>query len=456
MWQPHLTVGAAQKYLGLVDALEADIRAGRVAPGDRLPPQRAVARTLDLSMTTVTRAFNEAHRRGLIDARAGGGTVIRSRSTDLGLNNPPQPGGTDLRRMLPRGIAKGLSGPRSLLALRCQAGRGMDSDRQAGAVWLGRGMDGATADRVVLTAGAQAALYAVCHLLLRRGDRVAAAAMTYPGLKAVAAQQELHLIPLAMDEQGILPEAFERVCREAPPQALYVVPTIDNPTTATLPEERRRALAALARRHGVILIEDDPYAPLRSGRLTALADLAGDLTWHIATLSKCATPALRLAYVLAPDSRQGGRLGEVLRAMALTAPPLMGALASRWIADGTLAGLAQAIRTENADRQRRAAAVLTGTGRGEARFAADPHGHHLWLHLPAPWRAEDYANLTDQPDLPVVAAAAFALSPPADPPQPQDAVRVSLGDAPDPAALESALRRLAALLRQPPGRGAFG
>lgn len=446
MWQPHLTIGASQKYLGLVDALEADIRAGRVAPGDRLPPQRAVARTLDLSMTTVTRAFNEAHRRGLIDARAGGGTVIRSRTTDLGINTPPQPDGTDLRKMLPRGIAKGLSGPRSLLALRCQAGHGVDGDRQAGAVWLERRLDGATADRIVLTAGAQAALYAVCHLLLRRGDGIAAGATTYPGLKAVAVQQGLRLTPLATDGQGILPDAFERACREAPPKVLYLVPTIDNPTTATLPEDRRRALAILARRHGVSIIEDDPYAPLRADRLTALADLAGDLTWHIATLSKCATPALRIAYLLAPDPRQAARLGDVLKAMALTAPPLMGALTSRWIADGTLAGITHAIRMENAARQRLAAAVMA-----DARYAADPHGHHLWLHLPAAWRADDYANQADQPDIPVVAASAFSLTP-----QPVDAVRVCLGNAPGPAALEDGLRRLAALLRQPPGRGAFG
>src|ERR1700686_4521674 len=137
--------------------------------------------------------------------------------------------------------------------------------------------------------------------------------MTYPGLKAVAAQKGLVLEPLTMDEQGIVPEAFEKACREKSPKALYLIPTIDNPTTATMSEDRRRKIAALAQKHGVVVIEDDPYAPLRTERLVTVAELAGDITWHIATLSKCATPALRVSYVVAPSAGMVLRLPGVLR-----------------------------------------------------------------------------------------------------------------------------------------------
>ncbi len=451
MWRPRLIEGARMKYLGIVEALEADIRLGRVARGERLPPQRAIAEALDVDLTTVTRAFNEARRRGLVEAQAGRGTFISEKLDggdasepahpliDLSMNIPPQPAEIDFRKIFPQGIAAILGNPRGLLTLHYQESNGAEPDRVAAAGWLGQRIEGVTADRLVVTGGAQSALFALCALLLGRGDGVAAGAMTYPGLKAVAAQQGLALEPLAMDAQGILPDAFERACREKAPKALYVVPTIDNPTTATLPEERRRALVEVARRHGVAIIEDDPYAPLRPERIAAMAELAGDITWHIATLSKCATPALRVAYVVAPNAGRALRLAAVLRATILMAPPLLSALASRWILDGTLDQVTKAISTENAVRQKLAAAIL-----GEAGFAADPHGHHLWLNLPDHWRAADFAEHADRAGVSIVPGSAFAVMA-----HPIEAVRISLGVAPDRGALEDGLTQLASLISQP-------
>ncbi|RHZ94534.1 PLP-dependent aminotransferase family protein [Cereibacter sphaeroides] len=448
MWRPHLVDTARLKYLGIVDALEADIRAGRVTPGERLPPQRAIAEALGVDLTTVTRALNEAQRRGLVSAQVGRGTFVRDEPAgdegggtplDLSMNIPPQPAEPDLRRILPQGIASILTSPRGTLAMHYQESTGAPADRTAAASWLTGRVAGASADRIVVTSGAQAALFALCALLLGRGDVVAAGAVTYPGLKAVAAQQRLELAPVAMDEQGILPEAFEAVCRERAPKLLYLIPSIDNPTTATLPADRRRELAAVARRHGVLLIEDDPYASLRSERLPALAELAPELTWHIATLSKCATPALRIAYVLAPNAAAAVRLATVLRSSVLMAPPIFAALATRWITDGTLTALASAIRAENRQRQSSAASIFSGLD-----FAADPDGHHLWLHLPQRWRAAEFADHAERAGLAIVPASAFAVSP-----HPAEAVRISLGIAPDRGVLEEGLTQLSGLLTQP-------
>lgn len=450
MWKPRLVEGARSKYLGIVDALESDIRSGRVAEGDRLPPQRTIAEALDVDLTTVTRAFNEARRRGLVAAQAGRGTFIRASLSgedgdlaqpliDLSMNIPPQPASMDFRKLLPHGIAGVLGNPNGLLRLHYQDSTGSQPDRQAGANWLGGRIDGVTADRVVVAGGAQSALFAVSELLLGRGDVVAAGAMTYPGLKAVALHKGLEIAALDMDDKGILPDAFERACRERAPKLLYVIPSLDNPTTATLPEDRRRALVAIARKHDVVIVEDDPYAPLLPDRRLSLAELAPDITWHIATLSKCATPALRVAYVLAPSAGWAVRLAGVLRATILMAPPLMSALVSRWIAEGALDELARAIGEENVERQKLAAAILGGT-----RHAADPHGHHLWLRLPDPWRAADFAEHADRAGVSIVAASAFATVA-----HPVEAVRISLGVAPDRGALEDGLTQLAALIAQP-------
>ncbi|MEO9336680.1 PLP-dependent aminotransferase family protein [Mesorhizobium sp. SB112] len=441
---------ARMKYLGIVEALEADIRSGRVARGDRLPAQRAIAEALNVDLTTVTRAFNEARRRGLVEAQAGRGTFISETLDgaaagqahpliDLSMNIPSQPSDVDFRKIFPNGIAGVLGSARGLLSLHYQESTGSEPDRQAAASWLGPRIEGVTSDRVVITGGAQSALFAVCEFLLNRGDVVAAGAMTYPGLKAVAIQKGVAIEPLAMDEKGIIPEAFEKVCRERSPKALYVIPTIDNPTTASLPEDRRRALATIAVKNGVAIIEDDPYAPLRPERVVSLAELAPDSTWHIATLSKCASPALRVAYVVAPSGTKALRLAGVLRATILMAPPLMSALVSRWIVEGALDEITRSIREENAERQKLAASIL-----GDLGYAADPWGHHLWLRLPEHWRAADFAEHADRAGVSIVPASAFATVA-----HPIEAVRISLGVAPDREDLEDGLTQLAGLITQP-------
>jgi DNA-binding transcriptional MocR family regulator len=453
LWQPRLVETARMKYLGIVEALEADVWAGRLRPGDRLPSQRAIAEALKVDLTTVTRAFNEARRRGLVDAQTGRGTFVREgrpeatlpgRSDapallDLSMNIPPQPAAARLQKRIPTDIGALLSDPRGMLHLHYQESTGADADRIAGAAWLARRMDAVAPNRVLVAAGAQGALFAICECLCKSGDVIAAGALTYPGLKAVASQKGLTLLSVAMDEGGIIPDAFAEVCRMGRPRALYVIPSIDNPTTATLSEARRIKLVRIARAHDVIIIEDDPYAPLRTQRMSAFVSLASDITWHIATLSKCISPALRIAYVITPGNNQAQRLAGVLRATTLMAPPLMAALASRWIVDGTLDEISSAIRVENAARQEMAAAILK-----DVSFAADPNGHHLWLNMPSHWRANDFTVHADRSGVAIVPASAFAIAS-----GPPEAVRISLGVAPDRGALEDALILLAELLSQP-------
>jgi DNA-binding transcriptional MocR family regulator len=450
MWKPRSVEEAPLKYLGIVEALEADIRRGSILPGERLPAQRTIAEALDVDLTTVTRAFNEARRRGLVAAQAGRGTFVRddpdqsglnqpSPLLDLSMNIPPQPASIDFRKLFSQTMSNVLSGPRGGLSLHYQESTGALADRQAGARWLSSRMDRIEYERITVAAGAQSALFALCTLLLSAGDCLAMGQLTYPGIKAVAAQQGLKVEPVAMDVGGLIPEDFERVCRLSAPKALYVVPSIDNPTAVTLSEARRSEIVVIARRFSVLLIEDDPYSALKTDRQAAFASLAPDLTWHIATLSKCVTPALRVAYVVAPDTTGAARLASVLRATTLMAPPVLSAVASRWIADGHLDAITKAIRAENHARQELAARAFVGQ-----RLSADPEGHHLWLSLPDHWRAEDFADHAERAGVSIVPASAFAVKS-----KPAEAVRLSLGIAPDKAVLEEGLLQLAALIEQP-------
>lgn len=449
LWQPHLHTDTGKKYLGIVQALESDIYAGRVKPGDRLPSQRAIAEVLQVDLTTVTRAFNEARRRGLVEGNKGRGSFIRGavekklisdKQTllDLSMNNPPQPASANLQQRLPEGIAGLIADQRRMLQLHYQDSAGNPDDREAAAHWLQVKVANLSPDRVLITGGAQSALYAICHHLIKQKEFLATAEYTYPGLKAVSKQLDCQLLPVATDEAGIIPEAFEQSCQSHQIKALYLIPALDNPTTTTIPLTRRKQIVEIARRYNVAVIEDDPYSPLQTAPVESFTSLMPELTWHIATLSKCATPALRVAFIITPDAADVEKLADIIRATQLMAPPLMCALVTRWIYDGTLDDIAAAIRQENNARQKLAATLLEGHS-----YQADKDGHHLWLQLADNWQAEVFAAQAEKLGVTIVPSSRFAITD-----KPIDAVRVSLGLAADLGALTEALTILKRLLSQ--------
>lgn len=453
-WNPTITGAVGPKYLAIVTALADDIRAGRLAPGTRLPPQRTLAKQLDVDLTTVTRAFNEARRIGLIDATAGRGSFVRapaslaaeirqpdpSGSVDFSMNMPPQPAGARLAERMETSLTQ-LAGSSGFLArMQYQDSAGNMADRAAAAHWLGQRLGPLQVQRVLVAGGAQAALAAVLATLLRRDDILCVPALTYPGLRMIADRRGVRLVPVATDGEGLIPEAFLACCKAERPRALYVVPTLDNPTTATLPLARRQRIADIARDQGVAIIEDDAYGALPQTPPSPLAALAADITWHIATLSKCVSPGLRIAYVAVPGTNEAVRLAAELRAIAMMPPPLSAALASHWIAEGELDAIVAAIRRENGLRQGVAREVLRGLD-----CVADASGHHLWLRLPEPWRRAEFGVHARQLGVSVVLSDAFAIGPA------PEAIRVSLGAAPDTETLRYGLSLLATLLAHPPG-----
>ena len=130
-----------------------------------------------------------------------------------------------------------------------------------------------------------------------------AEALTYPGIRSVAAHLRVNLAAVAMDQEGLIPQSFEDACLRTKPKALYCTPTLQNPTTATLSTARRHAIVDIARRYQVPIIEDDAYGALPVAPLPPLASLAPELVYHIAGLAKCVAPALRIAYLVAPERR---------------------------------------------------------------------------------------------------------------------------------------------------------
>lgn len=441
-WTPHLIAGEGPLYLRIAAAIEADVVAGRLRPGDRLPSQRALAEALGVDMTTITRAYAEGRRRKVLDAVTGRGSFIAARPEpdamplDLAMILPPRPRGLALGDLIRRGLDDILMRGDPDLLMSYHPGAGLAAEKAAGAVWLRPMLGDLPSDRIAVSAGAQPALAAILSILAKPGDTVLCEALTYPGLIGAARHLGVRLIGVAMGPDGIDPEAVDEVARRTGARVLCLTPTMQNPTAATMPAAAREALATIARTQDLTLIEDDPYAALLPTPLPALAALAPERSWHIATLAKSLTPGLRTAFVAAPAADDAARLGAALRAFTQSAPPLMTALAARWVRDGSAAALRDAVRAEAEGRQTLARRILPPGGQ------AHPSGLHVWQTLPTRWDRAALIESARSEGLGLMPADAFAIDPAAAP----NAVRLALGAIADRARLKSALEKLAALI----------
>ncbi|MBK1871522.1 PLP-dependent aminotransferase family protein [Taklimakanibacter albus] len=449
-WTPTLSEWSGPIYLRLVEALGADIAHGRLARGQQLPTQRALSQALDIDLTTVTRAYGEARRRGLIEARVGQGTFVSETTArsaqnipfpvkiDLSMNVPPQPVEANLDMRIAKGFASIQSTASFSAFLNYQRPGGSDEEREVAASWLRARLPEARTERVIIYPGNQAILFNALLSLTSPGDVVLTEALTYPGIKAAAAKLGVRLIGVEMDKEGVLPDALAGACRRHRPKAVYLTPTQHNPTTATLGPERRRAVARIIDENATFLIEDDAYGPLEP-IVTPIARLIPERTYLAAGLSKCIAPALRVSFLLAPNAAAEQAMRSTLQATSQMPPRLMVALVIHWLKTGTAEQIIQAIRNEASGRQQLASRILKGVS-----FASRPNAHHLWLSLPRHWNASGFASHILRAGLAVVESDAFAL----DQPAPQ-AVRVSLGAARNRAELAQALQLLAAAVDSP-------
>ena len=450
-WLPAVSKAAGPLYLAIADALADDIASGRLPAGARLPPQRTLAERLGIDFTTVSRAYAEARKRGLIEGRVGQGTYVRARRPlppaaaatgliDMSMNLPPRFDDPELAAAMWDGIADlGSSGGLDLL-LRYQEAGGTSRDRAAGALWLAARLGDVSPARLLVCPGAQGGLLALLGSLADPGDMICTEALTYPGFRAAADFLRLRVAGIEIDAEGLLPEAFEAVCKEGAPKALYCNATLHNPTTATLPLARRERIVSIARKYGVAIIEDDAYGALPDDPVAPLATLAPDIVHYIAGLAKCLAPALRVAYLAVPEGRSVAQLAGAIRATAGMASPLTVAIATRWIEDGTARSVLAAIRAETRHRQAIAARILPAD-----LVQADPAGFHLWLRLPPHWTRGDFAARLRSAGIGVVVSDAFCVGGTA-----PEAVRLGLGAAPDREQLAASLRVVADLLSQQP------
>lgn len=447
-WAKRIADSPKPAYLMIPDLIEEALADGRLQARDRLPGLRDMAEALRLNYSTVARAYGEARKRGLIDAKAGSGTYVRGRapalplragtSAEMTMNMPPEP--PALAARLRESAAALLGGTDPYQLLRYQDFGGTPSDRAAVSGWLRRLVPAAGGDTLLVCPGIHSALVALLSQVARSGQTLCVEALAYPGIKAIAAQLGVHLQALPGDEDGMLGGAFEAFCKAQRPAVLYCNPTLQNPSTRTMPQARREILADIALRYNVPIIEDDAYGMLPRRKPDAFAALAPELTYYLTGLSKCFGAGLRTAFVHAPTPRQAQRLAGTLRATSVMASPFTTLLARAWIEDGTADEMLAVLRQENAARQAIAARVL-----GAHPYEADGEGFHLWLPLDgSAWRPSELALHLRSRGIGAVSGSVFSTDG-----NPPDAIRLCLGGPSERDEIEESLQIVAETLEDP-------
>ncbi len=446
-WKTHQQQHTARPaYLLIADG----INSGEFQPRDRLPPLRDLAALLAINYTTATRGYAEARRRGLIDSRPGMGSFIRGKvpsvplnggsSYEMTMNSPIEPG-EELAQAIAAGAINLFTQKNILALLRYQDFGGLADDKAMAKVWLEKQLPPVSIDEILVTPGIHSALVGLLTLLCRHGGSVCVSDLIYPGLKAIASQLNITLQSLPCDEDGPLPRAFEHQCQTGNIRALYVNPTIQNPTTLTLPLRRREALADVALRYSIPVIEDEAYAALATQHIASFSELIPELTWYLTGMSKCFGPGLRTAFVKGPGKRNTQLLAGALRALNVMASPLTNALAAQWIQEGTADRVLQSVRAESTIRQKIAANILK-----EFSYRATPEGFHLWLLLPRHfnWNPAEMAVQLRDLGVSAVSSAAFCTDN-----NPPDAIRICLGGAWSREVCTENLHTLAHVMRNP-------
>ncbi|MDV7200144.1 PLP-dependent aminotransferase family protein [Roseovarius sp. 10] len=427
-WQPTLRETGKPRYIEIAEAIGSDIETGILSHGDRLPSQRSVAQQLGVDFTTVSRGYSEAVKRGYVESFVGRGTFVRTSKNDTEepdprraleedpmMNMPPEPTDPDLVARMDQGLR--MVSANLVPLLRYQSVSGSIQDREVAALWMAENGLDISVDSLAITPGAHASILGILTYLSEPGLTVLCETITYPGIRAIASQLGLNLIGIESDEHGILPDALERAISKHWPSALYLNPTLQNPTTHTISANRRQHIADILRQHEMPLIEDDACCFVASDAPVPISQLTPDLGWHIAGLSKCFGAGLRLALTTIPKGHSKARFSQVLRTGNVMTSPISTALMSRWIEDGTAKALQSFVRKAASDRQALAKEILTGCD-----FEGHTEAFNIWLTLPeGTSRAEVLGRMTGR-QIGIMPSDAFTVTG-----SPKEALRICLG-----------------------------
>lgn len=417
IWPPRREDLARPAYLSLAQRLKDAVAAGEIRPGAKLPTHRALAYQLGLSVQTISRAYEELGRLGIISGEIGRGSFVRAeapeaqtpwhrvaRSDQIIDFSMLVPVNSQLHvERFADALAEIASDPppAALFSFRPRATLENHIDVALG--WIARSGLRPARDLVLPTNGATSAMSVALMTATVPGDMVATESMGHHTLRALTGALGLRLAGLEMDRQGILPDALEHMCRTSPVKALFVMPNGLGPTVAVMGTDRRHAIAEIARKHNLWLIENDAWGPLHRHDHPPLAALAPERTFYFSSLTKCLLPGLRIGWLVVPE-----RLISAARTRHLVtswmATPLLAEIATRWIASGVASELLDWQISQLTRRNAIAERVLEGQN-----TVISPTGLCAWLELPEAWEPETFVAHARHDGVAIAAGNHFAM-----------------------------------------------
>jgi DNA-binding transcriptional MocR family regulator len=413
MWLPQTRDGDGPFYLRLADGIEAAIAEGVVADGTKLPPQRNLAFDLGVTVGTVSRAYALLRERGLVSGEVGRGTYVQTSAqpTSAMPALSVEFGGTRVHEA-PAGkqrfdttaapdIGQGAVIGEVLasivqdhpLAIASYSRTHPDAWLRAGQRWLSRNGWAPQAEDVVPTLGAHPATLAAVAAVTAPGDRIVFETLTYSHIARSVRRIGRRIVAVETDEHGIVPDDFERLCAQQHPKMAFLMPTQHNPTLATLSEARRRAIARIAARHDVWLVEDDIYGTLSDDQTPLLAEFAPERTFVVNGMSKAVAAGLRGGWIACPP-HVSHRVKVTHKMLTGGLPFLLAEAAARMVLSGTADDIRARSRTEIAARY----AVVREVFAGHV-FAGAPTAPFIWLKLPETWLSGTFKTEALRQDL---------------------------------------------------------
>ncbi|PTW59773.1 GntR family transcriptional regulator [Breoghania corrubedonensis] len=429
-WRPDPTLLRRPAYLSLADQIARAIQEGALINGTQLPPQRRMADELKLSVQTVSRAYEELGRRGLIAGEIGRGSFVRMPRREM---RPPYLPDR-LGEVIDLSILKPVCEPMHVEKLKEALGwlsqnlpaRSALSFRPnvvfpvhaaAAVEWLRIcGVD-TSVQNVTVTNGATGAMTVALMSVAPPGSTVACEAITHHTLAPLAAYHGFTLAGLAVDEEGLVPEALEDACRQGGIRAVFIQPTVVNPVAALMGKTRREAIVEIARRYDIAIVESDVLGPLVTHRPRPFAALAPERTLYITSFTKVTVPGLRIGYLVAPD-RYVAAVSNRHLVSNWMATPMVAEIATKWVNDGTALELVRWQRAALAKRHAIAAQMLAGIP-----YTSHPQALHLWMELKEARTEEGFVAQARLLGVAIAPGSAFCVSREAWAPS----VRISIG-----------------------------
>jgi DNA-binding transcriptional MocR family regulator len=416
IWTPTLD-RSKPLYLAIADALAQDVEGGALVKGDRLPPQRDLAWKLGVTLGTVTRAYREAEQRGLLAGEVGRGSYIRQERSVSAIpaQTAEQINLVDLTHAVPPPVVTShefdialqsvMRDPRKLDLLDYAPPDGFATHKAMAATWLLRSGIKADERNIFITAGAHLGLVTVLEAITNPGDGIMAENINYALLQNTFANAHLNTVALEMDHEGLLPDAFEKAAKAGNARVLYVVPTLQNPTTSTMSRKRREAIVAIARKYNITILEDDIFRLLDSRvQPPTLYSLAPERTYHVTSLSKTLAPGLRIGFVLSPEG-QDRTLRSHIRTMAARTVGITGEIARYWIESD----LASTILERNIAGLAQRRSIFLDVFK-HAVFKCESAAPYAWLQLPEHWNPTRFASALLAKNVKVSPGSLFQLN----------------------------------------------